>query len=128
MVLIATAILCYIAYTTIVDVTSVLGGLANTLIAFGAGEVFSGVVCLIGTVLLAGGVFLMLLMTLIFFHWITGWLARPAYRSLERIAPLLNIFEFGGALAGLSFLILWLVLIFAKAAIQFLFFSSLRSV
>lgn len=127
MVLIATAILCYIAYTVVNDVTTVLLGMANTLIAFGAGDIVSGAVCLVGTVLLAGVVYLMLLMTIIFFHWISGWLRHTAYRALERIGPLLSIFEFGGALAGLSFIILWLVLILAKAAIQFFFFSALRS-
>jgi hypothetical protein len=128
MLLVATAILCYIAYTIVTDVTTVLLGLANTLIAFGAGDILTGVVYLVGTVLLAGVVYLMLLMTLIFFHWISGWLRRPAYRALERIGPLLSIFEFGGALAGFSFLILWLVLLLAKAAIQFFFFSGLRTI
>lgn len=128
MLLLATAILCYVAYTVINNLTTVLMALAGSLIAFGNGSPFTGVRFLIGTVLLAGVFFLMALMTLIFINWLLGVLSRAAYRAMERLAPLLSLFEFGGILAGLSFLILWFVLLLAAAAIQVIFLSGLRAI
>jgi len=42
---------------------------------------------------------------------------------MHRISPLLRIFEFGGAFAGFSFLILWLVLSLAASAVRVVFFG-----
>jgi hypothetical protein len=127
MLLIATAILCYVAYTVVNYLTMVLMALANTLIAFGNGHPFTGARYLIGTVLLAGVFYLMALMTMVFINWLFGLLARAAYRALQRIGPLLSLFEFGGIFAGWSFLILWIALSIAATAIQLIFLSGLSA-
>jgi hypothetical protein len=41
---------------------------------------------------------------------------------MHRISPLLKVFEFGGALAGFSFVILWIVLSLAASAVTAVFF------
>jgi hypothetical protein len=41
---------------------------------------------------------------------------------MNRISPLLRVFEFGGMLSGFSFLILWFVLLFAASAVRAVFF------
>lgn len=128
MLLIATAILCYVAYTVISYLTTVLMALANTLIAFGEGNLFTGARFLIGSVLLAGVFYLMALMTIVFMNWLFGLFARLAYRALQRIGPLLSLFEFGGVLAGWSFLILWIALSVAAGAIQLIFLSGPRAI
>ena len=89
-----------------------------------AGNVAGGVKTLIGTSLLAVIFFLMTLMTIVFINWISGRFNRAAYWSMHRISPLLRVFEFGGALAGFSFLILWLVLSLAASAVGAVFFGS----
>ena len=85
-----------------------------------AGSVARGVYTLIGTSLLAVIFFLMTLMTIVFINWISGRFNRAAYWSMHRISPL-RIFEFGGAFAGFSFLILWLVLSLAASAVRAVF-------
>jgi hypothetical protein len=64
----------------------------------------------------------MTLMTIVFINWISGKFNRAAYWSMSRISPLLRIFEFGGALAGFSFVILWFVLSLAANAVMAVFF------
>jgi hypothetical protein len=127
MLLIATAILCYVAYVVVGYLTTVLLALASVLIAFGDGELFTAARHLIGMVLIGVLFYLMALMTIVFVNWLFGLLSRPAYRALERIAPLLRIFEFGGIFTGWSFLILWIALSFAAGAIQLIFLPGLRS-
>jgi hypothetical protein len=128
MLFVATAILCYVAYVVISYLVTLLWGLAGTLIALDQGHFFNGVRFLIGTVLIAAVFYLLALMTIVFVNWLFGLLSRPAYHALERIAPLLRIFEFGGIFAGWSFLILWIALTFAATAIQLIFLSGLRQV
>jgi len=122
MLLIATAILCYVVSIVIGYLVTVLGGLGNSLIAFGDGAIFAGMRFLIGTLLLAAIFYLLVLMTIVFVNWIFGLLGRASYLALERIGPLLRIFEFGGIFTGWSFLILWIALTFAAAAVQLIFF------
>ncbi|MCI0525222.1 MAG: hypothetical protein L0Y75_08180 [Acidobacteria bacterium] len=122
MVLIAVAIVWYVALGIIGYFTTVLIGLGRGLNYLAAGDVGSGVSTLIGTALLSVIFFLMSLMTIIFINWITGRFNRAAYWSMERISPLLRIFEFGGAFAGFSFLILYLVLSLAASAVMAVFF------
>ncbi|MGH9751610.1 MAG: hypothetical protein ACREA2_02405 [Blastocatellia bacterium] len=124
MVLIAVAIVWYVALSIIGYFNTVLGGLGVSLNSLAAGNVGSGVKTLIGTTLLAVIFFLMTLMTIVFINWISGRFNRAAYWSMHRISPLLRIFEFGGTLAGFSFLILWFVLSLAASAVTAVFFGS----
>ena len=123
LVLIAVAIVWYVALSIIGYLNTVLGGLGGSLNLLAAGNVARGVYTLIGTSLLAVIFFLMTLMTIVFINWISGRFNRAAYWSMHRISPLLRIFEFGGALAGFSFLILWLVLSLAASAVRVVFFG-----
>ncbi len=123
MLLISTAIVCYVVALVLNYLIVILSGLGNSLIAFGAGSVFTGVRFLAGTILLGVIFFLMSLMLIVFVNWIFGFFAKAAYRALERIAPLLRIFEFGGVFAGWSFLILGIALSFAASAVQLIFLS-----
>src|SRR5215510_3309104 len=123
LVLIAVAIVWYVALSIIDYLNIVLRGLGGSLNLLAAGNVANGVKTLIGTSLLAVIFFLMTLMTIVFINWISGRFNRAAYWSMHRISPLLRIFEFGGALAGFSFLILWLVLSFAASAVRAVFFG-----
>ena len=93
-----------------------------TLTEFGAGAIFSGVRYLIGSAILAVIFFLMGMMTIVFVNWLFGLLHNIAWWSLNRLTPLLNIFEFGGACAGWSFMILWIALSFAATAVEAVFF------
>jgi hypothetical protein len=124
LVLIAVAIVWYVALSVIGYLNTVLGGLGTSLKFLAAGDVARGVYTLIGTSLLAVIFFLMTLMTIVFINWISGRFNRAAYWSMHRISPLLRVFEFGGALAGFSFLILWLVLSLAASAVVAVFFGS----
>jgi len=123
MVLVATAIVCYVVYLIIDYFFMLLTGLGRVFIAFGSGNLFTGIRYLIGTLLLAIIFYLLALMLLVFVNWIFGLFNRLAYRALNRIAPLLRIFEFGGIFAGWSFLILGIALSFAASAVQLVFFS-----
>jgi hypothetical protein len=123
MVLIAVAIVLYIAWSIIGYLITLLNGLGLSLNLLASGVVARGVYTLIGTSLLAVIFFLMTLMTIVFINWISGRFNRSAYWSMHRISPLLRIFEFGGAFAGFSFLILWLVLSFAASAVRVVFFG-----
>jgi hypothetical protein len=124
LVLIAVAIVLYVAWSIIGYLITVLNGLGLGLNLLAAGYVARGVYTLIGTALLAAIFFLMTLMTIVFINWISGRLNRAAVWSMDRISPLLRIFEFGGRLSGFSFLILWLVLLFAASAVRVVFFGS----
>lgn len=124
LVLIAVAIVWYVALSVIGYLNTVLDGLGTSLNLLAAGAVARGVYRLIGTSLLAVIFFLMTLMTIVFINWISGRFNRTAYWAMHRISPLLRIFEFGGAFAGFSFLILWLVLSLAASAVRVVFFGS----
>jgi hypothetical protein len=123
LVLIAVAIVYYVALSVIGYLTIVLGGLGESLNSLAAGNVTRGVKTLIGSSLLAVIFFLMTLMTIVFINWISGRFNRAAYWSMHRISPLLRVFEFRGVFAGFSFLILWLVLSFAASAVRAVFFG-----
>jgi hypothetical protein len=124
LVLIAVAIVWYVALSVIGYLNTVLGGLGTSLKFLAAGDVARGLYTLIGTSLLAVIFFLMTLMTIVFINWISGRFNRAAYWSMHRISPLLRVFEFGGVFAGFSFLILWLVLSLAASAVVAVFFGS----
>ncbi len=123
MVLVALAITWYVVYIAFNNLLTILQGLGGSLIEFGNGNVFTGASYLIGTSLLAVIFFLMTLMTIVFVNWIFGLLRRPSYWAMERLAPLLRVFEFGGIFTGWSFLILWLALSFAQIAVMAIFFQ-----
>jgi hypothetical protein len=123
MILIALAISWYVIYIVSNYMFQILEGLGTSLMSFGNGEVFGGARILIGSTLLALIFFLMTLMTVVFVNYLFGLMRRAAFWSMERLAPLLKIFEFGGVLAGFSFIILWIALIFAAAAVQAIFLS-----
>jgi hypothetical protein len=122
MVLIAVAIIWYVMLSIINYLNIVLGGLGSGINLLAMGEVGRGIYRLIGTVLLAVLFFLMTLMTIVFINWISGRFNRWAYWSLERISPLLRVFEFGGVFSGFSFLILYFVLSLAASAVSAVFF------
>jgi hypothetical protein len=124
MALIAVAIVLYVALTIVGYFTTVLAGLGGGLNLLAGGAVTRGVYTLIGVSLLAVIFFLMTLMTIVFINWISGKFNRAAYWSMQRINPLLRVFEFGGALAGFSFVILWIVLSLAANAVGAIFFRS----
>jgi hypothetical protein len=124
LVLIALAIVLYVALSIIGYFNTVLRGLGGSLNLLAEGNVARGVYTLIGTSLLTAIFFLMTLMTIVFINWISGRFNRAAYWSMHRISPLLRIFEFGGVFAGFSFLILWLVLSLAASAVRVVFFGT----
>ncbi len=124
MVLIAVAIVLYVAWSIIGYLITVLNGLGLSLNLLAAGYVARGVYTLIGAALLTVIFFLMTLMTIVFINWISGRFNRSAYWSMHRISPLLRVFEFRGVFAGFSFLILWLVLSLAASAVRVVFFGS----
>lgn len=122
MVLIALAIVWYVVLTVIGNLTTIITWVGVGIDAISAGRIFSGIRYLIGSSLLAAIFFLMTLMTLVFVNWISGLLERASFWAMRRIGPLLKVFEFGGAFAGWSFLILWIALSFAAVAVQAVFF------
>lgn len=122
MVLIGLAIVWYVVLTLVGNLTTVIMGLAMSVSAFGNGSFFNGLRYLIGSLLLGAIFFLMGLMTLVFVNWISGLFERASFWALQRIGPLLRVFEFGGAFAGWSFLILWIALSFAASAVRAVFF------
>jgi hypothetical protein len=124
MVLIAVAIIWYVALSVIGYLNTVLNGLGLSLKLLAVGDVARGVFTMIGAALLAAIFFLMTLMTVVFINWISGRFNRAAYWSMSRISPLMRIFEFGGVFAGFSFLILWLVLSLAASAVTAVFFGA----
>lgn len=123
MVLLATAIVCYVISLVVHYLLVVMAGLGRSMIAFSAGSVFTGGRYLIGTILLMIIFYLLALMLVVFVYWIFGLFGQAASRALNRIGPLLRIFEFGGAFAGWSFLILGIALSFAASAVQLIFLS-----
>lgn len=122
MVLVALAILWYVISGVLHNLFFILQGIGLGLIRFGMGEIFTGIRYLIGAGILAVLFFLMALMTITFINWIFGMLDRLAWHSLNRLNPLLRLFEFGGAFTGWSFVILWMALSFAAMAVQAVFF------
>jgi hypothetical protein len=123
MILIALAVSWYVIYIVSNYLFQILTGMGSSLISFGNGDIFAGARMLIGTLLLAAIFFLMTLMTIVFVNWLFGLMRRASYWSMERLSPLLKIFDFGGMLSGFSFIILWIALIFAAAAVQAIFLS-----
>lgn len=121
MILIATAILGYVVYTMIGYLNVFLIGTGNTLIAFGLGQPLTAGKYLLGTLLIVAIFFLLSLMLIIFVNSLFGLLKKAAAVSYRRIAPLLQIFEFGGMFAGWSFMILWIALTFAAQAVMAIF-------
>jgi hypothetical protein len=123
MIFFALAISWYVVYIVSNYLFQILTGLGTSLMSFGNGEIFGGARMLIGASLLAVIFFLMTLMTIVFVNWLFGLMRRAAFWSMERLAPLLKIFEFGGVLAGFSFIILWFALVFAAVAVEAIFLS-----
>lgn len=123
MVLLALALVWFLVPGFLGSIPMVLSGIGKSLIQFGLGNISNGVSALIGSVLLAVLFFLMLLMTIIFVNWVCGALNHTAYWAHERLAPLLRTFEFGGAMAGWSFPLLWLVLYLATIVVRSAFFK-----
>jgi hypothetical protein len=122
MVLLALAILWYVLTGVMQNLFFLLQGLGLSLISLGRGDLLVGAKYLIGVGLLAILFFLMAMMTVIFVNWIFGLFRRLAWRALDRLTPLLRLFEFGGIFTGWSFLILWIAVSFAAQAVQAIFF------
>ncbi|MFZ4984272.1 MAG: hypothetical protein ACOYLF_02315 [Blastocatellia bacterium] len=122
MVLVALAILWYVITGVLGNFFSILQGIGLSLLSFGSGEILIGLRYLIGAGILAVLFFLMALMTIVFVNWIFGMFTHLAGRALNRLHPLLQLFEFGGAFTGWSFMILWIALSFAVRAVEAIFF------
>jgi hypothetical protein len=123
MVLVATAIVCYVVSEIIGYLITLMGGLAGVLKTFDIGRALTAGRYLIGVLLLGIVFYLLTLMLIVFVNWLFGLLRGIANRAMYRIEPLLRIFEFGGVFAGWSFLILYIALTFAARAITVIFFS-----
>jgi hypothetical protein len=82
MVIMATAIVCYVLSILINYLLAVVSGAGRSLIALGDGQVFTGVRFIVGTLLLAVIFYLLGLMLLIFVNWIFGLFTRAAHRDL----------------------------------------------
>ncbi|MFN7949067.1 MAG: hypothetical protein U0Z53_27185 [Blastocatellia bacterium] len=123
MILIATAIVCYVISIVVGNLLQLLGGIVRVLLRFDQGQVAGAARNLIGVLLLAVIFYLLTLMLIVFVNWLFGLLSRAAFWSLRRIEPLLRLFEFGGMFAGWSFLILWIALSFAATAVTLVFLS-----
>lgn len=123
MVLVATAIVCYVVSEIIGYLITLMGGLAGVLKTFDLGRTLTAGRYLIGVLLLGIVFYLLTLMLIVFVNWLFGLLRGLANRAMHRIEPLLRIFEFGGAFAGWSFMILYIALTFAARAITVIFFS-----
>ncbi|MFN0121892.1 MAG: hypothetical protein ACKV2V_15465 [Blastocatellia bacterium] len=121
MILIATAIVCYVVSEIVKYLLILLGGLGGALLAIDRGQLGKAGMNLIGVVLLGVVFYLLTLMLIVFVNWLFGLLARPGSWALHRIEPLLRIFEFGGRFAGFSFLLLYIALSFAASAISAIF-------
>lgn len=121
MILIATAILGYVVYTMIGYISVFLIGTGNTLLAVGLGQPLTAGKYLLGSLLIIAIFFLLSLMLIIFVNSLFGLLKKAAAFAYRRIAPLLQIFEFGGMFAGWSFMILWIALTFAAQAVMAIF-------
>jgi hypothetical protein len=125
MILIALAILWMVVNGIFGNLFTVMMGLGQSLDAFTLGSPLLGARYLIGTILLGVIFFLLALMTLIFVNWIFGFFNKAAFWAMNRIGPLLRIFEFGGVFAGWSFVILWIALSwFAAPAVMYVFFRA----
>ncbi|MFN0085358.1 MAG: hypothetical protein ACKVX9_08220 [Blastocatellia bacterium] len=123
MALVALAILWYVVSGVISNIYFLIRGLGSSLINFGAGDYFDAARQLVGVALLAAIFFLMTLMTIVFVNWLFGLLRRASFWAMDRLTPLLRRFEFGGAFAGWSFIILWIALSFAAMAVSAIFLS-----
>lgn len=123
MILLATAILCYVTSIIVGNLLELLVGTSRVLLRFDNGEMLGAGRNLLGLILLGIVFYLMALMTIVFVNWLFGLLSGASLRALRRIEPLLRLFEFGGMFAGWSFLILWIALSFAAIAIKVVFLS-----
>jgi hypothetical protein len=125
MILIALAILWMVVNGIFGNLFTLMMGLGQSLDAFALGSPLLGARYLIGTILLGVIFFLLALMTIIFVNWIFGLFNKAAHWAMNRIGPLLRIFEFGGVFAGWSFVILWIALSwFAAPAVMYVFFRA----
>lgn len=128
MVFIATALFCYLGYVLVNYVTTILWALANSLIRFGAGNVWSGARYLLGTALITAIIFLLILMTITILSSWFGIFPRLGQKADQRIRPLIRIFDFGGMWSPFAFIFLMFALNLALSAVQLLFLSDLRMV
>lgn len=124
--LVGLVIVWYVMLMLLGNLMTVIGDVAMVLDAFGEGRIFNGLLFLIGTLLMGVIFFLMSLMMLIFVNWIAGLFDRASFRALQRLGPLLRVFEFGGTYANWSFLLLWLALYIASMIVQSAFFRNFQ--
>lgn len=128
MVFVATALFCYLGYVLVGYVNTILWALANCLIRFGAGNVWSGARYLLGTILITAIIFLLIQMLLMVLRSWFGIFPRLGQKADQRMRPLLRIFDFGGIWSPFAFIILMFALNLALSAVQMLFLSDIRTV
>lgn len=122
LLIIAFALFFYLLRSLVLDVAVLLQCIGFTLSYFGAGQMVRGVSALIGTVILSLIYFLMALMTILVIYSWFGLFDRAANWAGRRIYPILYSFDSSGRLGPLVFLLAFLLLGFAAAAIQAAFF------
>ncbi len=128
MVFVAAALFCYLGYILVGYINTILWAVANSLIRFGTGNVWSGSRYLLGTILISAIIFLLTLMLLTVMSSWFGIFPRLGQKADQRIRPLLRIFDFGGMWSPFAFIFLMLALNLALNAVQMLFLSDLRMV
>lgn len=128
MVFVAAALFCYLGYILVGYINTILWALANSLITFGAGNIWSGSRYLLGTILISAIIFLL---TLMLFMVLSSWFGifpKLGQKADLRMRPLLRLFDFGGMWTPFAFIFLMLALNLALSAVQMLFLSDLRMV
>lgn len=122
LLIVAFALFFYLLRSLVLNVAVLLQCIGFTLSYFGAGQMVRGVSALIGTVILSLIYFLMALMTILVIYSWFGLFDRAANWAGRRIYPILYSFDSSGRLGPLVFLLAFLLLGFAAAAIQAAFF------
>lgn len=122
MLIVGTVLACYFLSVLVSYCLVFVAGLGRSLIAFGNGHTGEGARYLIGTALFGGLLYLLFLIMVIVVNWLFGLLSRSAYRSRERIWPLVRVFD-RGPFAGWGLLVFGISLSIAAALIQQLLLS-----
>lgn len=122
LLIVAFALFFYLLRSLVLDVAILLQCIGFTLSYFGDGQMVRGVSALIGTLILTLIYFLMALMTILVIYSWFGLFDRAASWAGRRIYPILYSFDSSGRLGPMVFLLAFLLLGFAAAAIQAAFF------
>jgi hypothetical protein len=123
----ATVLLCYVTFVIVNYVSTSLLAIANLLLAMSKPDLFLAGRYLIGTTLIIIVFFLMTLMTLIFINSIFGLVKGGARFALQRLQPLLDLFERRLPWPGMSFILLWIILLVVASAVNSILLYDLKT-